>query len=524
MANKTLFQSATLHANDTDTVNAAGGVAYQLEAKEALAQFAVTNTFGGSFYATGADQLSALKDLVLNVTDNAFIARLAVYSRKQGHMKDMPAYLLAVLATRDTQLLKQVFGDVIDNAKMLKNFVQIMRSGVTGRKSLGTVPKNLVRAWLRNRNGNQLVNDNVGGTPTLRDVIRMVHPRPMDKAQEAMFGYILGKEVATEMLPTSLQQLKAFHAGKTQEIPHVAFQLLTGQSLTSAQWTQIAYDASWQMTRMNLNTFLRHGVFDDKAMVTRIADRLRDAKAIQRARVMPYQLLATYLNIDTSIPRQIRDALHDAVEVATEAVPVFEGKVVVAVDVSYSMNDSVTGHRGTATSKVRCIDVAALMASSILRKNPDAEVVCFENHVKSHTIDHRDTVLTNAKRLSDMMGGGTNCSAAMEHIAQHHEDAATVIFVSDNESWADYSGHCRWEMRRNGTRMADTWKRMQRKNRQAKMVLIDVTPTVDSQNYTQDNVLNVAGFSDAVFGTIEGFAKNNVSGVGYWENVITSVD
>ena len=30
---------------------------------------------------------------------------------------------------------------------MLRNFVQIIRSGVVGRKSLGTTPKRLVRGW-----------------------------------------------------------------------------------------------------------------------------------------------------------------------------------------------------------------------------------------------------------------------------------------------------------------------------------------------------------------------------------------
>ncbi|MAE20550.1 RNA-binding protein [Candidatus Poribacteria bacterium] len=525
MANKALFSSATYHADAATTVNAAGGKAYELEAKEALAKFAVTNTFGGTFYASGHDQLTALKALVDTVSDNAFIAKLAVYSRRKGHMKDMPAYLLAVLATRDLDLFKQVFWHVADNAKMVKNFVQIVRSGVTGRRSLGTVPKKLVRAWLRNRNGNQLVNDNVGGEPSLRDILRMVHVRPVDDAQSAMFGYILGKDVDMALLPASLQHLKAFHAGETEEMPNVAFQLLTGRELSSAQWTQIARQAPWQMTRMNLNTFLRHGVFDSRDMVDLVAARLRDAAAIRKSRVMPYQLLAAYKNVDMAMPDAIIDALHDAMEIACEQVPAYEGKkLVIAVDVSGSMDNPVTGHRGTATSKVTCVDVAGLMASALLRKNPDAVVVPFENKIVKLRLDHRDTVMTNSQRLSDARGGGTNCGMAMEHIAAHHGDADVVIFISDNESWMDYAGKSRgwYRPQQSATLMADTWKAMRRKNRKAKLVLIDVTPTTDSQNYTQDNVLNVGGFSDAVFGAVDGFISNDVSGVGYWESVITA--
>ena len=37
---------------------------------------------------------------------------------------------------------------VIDNGKMLRTFIQIVRSGAVGRKSLGTRPKRLVQRWL----------------------------------------------------------------------------------------------------------------------------------------------------------------------------------------------------------------------------------------------------------------------------------------------------------------------------------------------------------------------------------------
>jgi 60 kDa SS-A/Ro ribonucleoprotein len=44
-------------------------------------------------------------------------------------MKDVPALLVAVLSVKDRDLFKAVFPRVMDNGKMLRNFVQIMRSG-----------------------------------------------------------------------------------------------------------------------------------------------------------------------------------------------------------------------------------------------------------------------------------------------------------------------------------------------------------------------------------------------------------
>ena len=147
MANKTLFQTIRGKSSpNTNTVNVAGGSAYALGPQHALAQYAVTGCLNGTFYTDAATQLQKVLSLCEQV-ESAFIAKTAVYCREKGHMKDMPALLCAALARRDVALLDQVFDRVIDNSKMLRNFVQIVRSGVTGRKSLGSAPKRLVRQW-----------------------------------------------------------------------------------------------------------------------------------------------------------------------------------------------------------------------------------------------------------------------------------------------------------------------------------------------------------------------------------------
>src|SRR5690606_31204064 len=110
-------------------------------------------------------------------------------------------------------------------------------------------------------------------------------------------------------------------------------------------------------TRMNLNTFARHGVFEDRKLTKLIANRLRNPNNVKRARAFPYQLMAAFTNADDTIPRKVREALQDAMEVATRNVPAIEGKVWVLPDVSGSMQSPATGYRKGATSKVRCLDV-----------------------------------------------------------------------------------------------------------------------------------------------------------------------
>ena len=53
MANKALFKSApSLKHPITDTMNEAGGTAYKRTPVEALAQYAVTGTFGDGYYTS----------------------------------------------------------------------------------------------------------------------------------------------------------------------------------------------------------------------------------------------------------------------------------------------------------------------------------------------------------------------------------------------------------------------------------------------------------------------------------------
>jgi 60 kDa SS-A/Ro ribonucleoprotein len=81
----------------------------------------------------------------------------------------------------------------------------------------------------------------------------------------------------------------------------------------------------------------------------------------------------------------VKDALGDAMEIATENVPEIDGRVFVCTDTSGSMSSPVTGQRQGATSKVTCLDVAALVTAALLRKNPAAELLPFAEGVKCST-------------------------------------------------------------------------------------------------------------------------------------------
>jgi 60 kDa SS-A/Ro ribonucleoprotein len=517
MANKTLFKSLVGKLIPAaNAFNEEHAPAYALSPKHQLAQYAATGCLNTTFYASGDEQLAKVLELCADL-DAEFIAKTAVFCRERGLMKDMPALLCAVLSVKDRELLARVFPRVIDNAKMLRNFVQIMRSGAVGRKSLGSAPKRLVREWLDARDPATLFKSNVGQDPSLTDIVKMVHPKPKDEVREALFGYFIGREYAFEALPEVVRNFEAYKKGESREVPDVPFQMLTALELGTAEWTAIARRAPWQMTRMNLNTFARHGVFGQPEMTELIADRLRDPKAISKARVFPYQLLVAYVmaNANANIPKEVSEALQDAMEIAIANVPAIEGRLVVCPDVSGSMMSPVTGYRQGATTSVSCIDVAALVAAAVLRKNPRAEVLPFQFDVVNVNLNSRDSVMTNAANLASIGGGGTNCSAPLALLNRRQAKADLVVYVSDNESWVDARGG-------RGTATMREWTVFKQRNPAARLACIDVQPYGTVQTVERNDILNIGGFSDQVFDVVSEFARGALN-ADHWIGVLDSV-
>ncbi|MFC4313622.1 RNA-binding protein [Steroidobacter flavus] len=515
MANKQLFQTMQgAFVPAAVDKNREGAPAYKYSPKHLLAQYAVTGCLNNTFYASGEYQLAKVLELSKEL-DAEFIAKTAVYARESASMKDMPALLLAVLSTKSPEYLRRVFDRVVDNGRMLRNFVQILRSGAVGRKSLGSAPKELVKRWLSSANDRRLIEAAVGSDPSLADIVRMVHPKPNDRVREAFYGWLLGKPYALEALPQKLQEYVVYKFDRSHAFPDVPFQMLTALGLKRDEWAMVARRGNWHMVRMNLNTFARHGVFEIDGMAQVVADKLRDPEAIEKARVLPYQLLAAYRAAGPDIPNEVREALQDAMELALLNIGKFAGRVVVCPDVSGSMSTPATGLRKGASSAVRCIDVAGLVAAAVVRANRNAIVMPFENVVRSIVLNTRDSVMTNAEKLAAIGGGGTNCSAPLRSLNARNVQADLVIFVSDNQSWADARNSGATEMMRH-------WAAFKARNSEAKLVCIDIQPHGTSQALERADVLNVGGFSDEVFNVVNAFAAGKLS-AGHWTAKIEEV-
>ena len=537
MANKSLFASMLGRLPKANAVNEAGGLAYKLEPKHALAQVAATGTFGNAFYSTAETQLDEVLKLIDEVDDNQYLAKLALYAREKAFMKDMPAALLVALSVRDTELMHRVFDRVVDNGRVLRTVFQMIRSGQfknkagKGRVGLSSSVQRAFQRWLNTASVGKLLSASIGNDPSLRDILRMARPTPKDNARRAMFGWLTDKSIdkwapATEAdLPVEVQSLIAYRNSESEEaqaliaggLDNVRWDLLSDAAKGPKVWAALARKMGPQALRMNLNTLLRHDVLATSAMVDYVADRIADESEIRRSKQFPYQYFAAYLNADDNVPQKIKTALHKAAEIACGNVPELPGAVVIGLDTSGSMSCAVTGNRGhrngtqCATSKMRCIDVAALFAAAILRRNPDSVVIPFDTSAYDAKMDPNDSILSIAERLAKYGGGGTDCSLPLVAANQKHAKRkfAGVVLVSDNESWVGTGRHGSTGVMTAWEAFVANQRKLAGKEASPKLVNIDLQPYQTVQACERADIMNIGGFSDSVFNVISAFLADN---------------
>jgi len=488
-----------------DTKNAAGGLAYSTGPKHTLAQIACTGTFNGTFHVSAENTLKMLEKAIDQLVDDPeYIAKVAIYAREFGFMKDTPSYIVAKLADLDKRAFRATFRRLIKSGKMLRNVLQIARSGRLSKKynlSAGTF-RHALRDWFADRSPSALFNASIGDEPSFKDIIKMGRPKPNTAEKAALYRYFIGKDYELEALPEPVRSFELFKRGLSKDMPDVDFRFLTSLTLSEANWKQIARNAHWKMTRMNLATFQRHNVFNDPAMVTMIAERLRDPKLVKESMAFPYELYMTYKHVGSTMPFEISEAIQDAADLAVGNVPVFQGKLKVGVDVSGSMTMyPITGDRGTATTEVKCADAAAMFSAAMLRGNKSAELMPFNNRLyPDFKVNPRDSVMTNAQKLRSLPSGGTDCSLVLAELNRRQEHVDAVVYVSDNESWIDTNRD-----KVGSTGMMREWVELKKRCPKARLVLIDLMVGDNSQVTQHTDILQVGGWSDMVFTVVERF-------------------
>jgi 60 kDa SS-A/Ro ribonucleoprotein len=155
--------------------------------------------------------------------------------------------------------------------------------------------------------------------------------------------------------------------------------------------------------------------------------------------------------------------------------------------------------------------VAALFAAAVLRRNPDSVVVPFDTRAYPAPVDPQDSILSLAARLAQYGGGGTNCALPLAEANGRLRERRFVgcVLVSDMEAWVGVG-------RYGSTAVMTEWESFVKNQVRLhggdyagpKLVCINLQPYATAQAPERGDILNVGGFSDAVFSVVAAFLAN----------------
>jgi hypothetical protein len=315
-----------------------GATAHPVNAEQALRRSVLSCLlFEKEFYEDGIEIAERIRTLAESVKPEV-VAALAVEARTVMHLRHVPLLLLEVLsrtaAGRTDALVANTIERVVSRADELAEFLAIYTAGGDrrtakagrGHQFTAQVMRGLDLA-LRRFDAYQLAKYDRAGKVKLRDVFRIVRPKPVDDAQAALF-----KAAKDGTLPSP----------DTWEV-----------ALSSGADKKQAFERLLREDRLGYLALLRNLRNMAEAGVDRDLINAKIALRKGAARVLPFRYVAAARVVPTFEP-----AIDQALLAAIGELPRFAGKTALLVDVSGSMDAKLS-----ARSDLTRMDAAAALAA-----------------------------------------------------------------------------------------------------------------------------------------------------------------
>ncbi len=347
-----------------------------------------------TFYESGvsiADRIAAEADKV----SAADLAALAIEARTVFNLRHVSLWLLKALSKKGGRIVGDTIYEVIQRADELGELVSMIIPGGDKRQSKARLPRQvklgLARA-LRKFSEYQLAKYNRDAAVTLRDVLFIVHAKPKDEAQNALWKRLVDDKLAT---PDTWEV--ELSAGKDKK---ATFERLLREGklgyLALLRNLRNMADAGCDMQLVRSAIIARNGG----------AERVLPFRYVAAARACP----------------QMEPAIDEALSEAVSEMPPFSGKTLVLVDVSSSMHAALS-----AKSDMNRIDAAAALACMI---HGDLRVFSFSDDLVE--VPPRRGMAGVDAIKSSQRNNGTALAAAVAQAQKYPHDR--IIVITDEQS------------------------------------------------------------------------------------------
>lgn len=361
----------------------------------------VSGLLADGFYETAGEALTRVRRLVGEAcqADPAWVRSLASWARSEAHLRSAPVVIAAEYAALGLEGSRQLVDAVCQRADEPGEVLAYWHA-YHGRKVPSRVKRGLADACRRLYTERSAARyDGQGKTYRFGDVLELVHPKPTDARQSALFKHLLDRrrhpqEQAPEQLAAT-RELRRF-MDATPELraswrdaadgPLVnvlpsalsweALAAVTPGGLDKAWWSALVMGGHLGGMALirNLNNMDRAGV-DDPAVIAEVRHRLSDPLHVERARMLPYRYLTAYVNTETD---RWKEALAAGADAALANLPRLPGNTIIMVDCSGSMSNPVGA--GKSRQPLKLSQLAGLVAESLARRCDAALILPYGDH------------------------------------------------------------------------------------------------------------------------------------------------
>ena len=387
------------------TVNMDGHAAYSMPDKEKLITQVLTSFFNESkFYGdNSSDMLETIQRIAKASPE--FIAKLAVFARREFNMRSVAHVLTACLAHEENgkPYVRNTVWFVCQRGDDLTEIMSFYLT--TFGKPIPNALKRGINDVLGNMDEYSLAKyKGTGNSVKMRDLLCLCHPRPRNDAQSDLWKRLLENKLAIPL--TWETQLSA--NGNNRET-----------------WEKLI--DSGKVGYMAMLRNLRNIVTANPRNIEKVWQTIEDPDAVRRSKQLPFRFLSAYKSIQGIGGSRALDALENAVSESVLNMPVLRGTTVIAVDVSGSMDARISDK-----SSVTCGEIGMLLGVIANRISKNSVFFTFDDKITRQDIP-RSTGILYAATHKGMNGGATNME--LPFAAMHHYGikADRIIFLSDNQ-------------------------------------------------------------------------------------------
>ena len=469
--------------------NKAGGPSYQASDDALVVRYLMTGMTGDTFYSTKATLARETVELCQRVAwhDPQFLAQAILHARLGGLMRTAPIIALVVLSTVPDKLpFYAIFNRVVQTPGDLQDFIALTRQGLemdapteespwsapqTRRVRLRGIGRAVRRAasnWLETLSAYHAIKYKDDPKMPLRDVYRLVHGKFAAGTQAHALGAYLVKGEQAAGLPSQVAIYEDFlklapraeyfedalDAIKKGRLPH---EKVTGPfAKLSVEgnrrlWTEILYQLPYMALLRNLGNLTKYGVFESAECLAYAVGVLSDRERVLKSKQFPHAFYNAYRVIEMmeghpAVCEALKGALTVALDISVENVPHLGERVLVACDVSGSMQHPISSHlrdrQGKPVSKidpVRYGDLGHLLGAAIYKRGGthvtllDFDYLVYERNAK---VQRDQSVMRMMAQLSEFPGGGTSLFLPFQYAAQRTDVTYdTIVAFTDSESW-----------------------------------------------------------------------------------------